>query len=78
MIEKYMTRSQIGKLTGWKRERIRQFIRGLQASGRYPPDEIIEDGHLILVHERVVLDWLRYRKTIEAGGLVPPYKKGGT
>ena len=75
MIEKYLTRSQISKLTGWKRERIRQFIIGLKESGRYPPDEIIEDGHLVLIHENVVLDWLRNRKKLQTGELVAPYRR---
>jgi len=59
MIQKYLTRAQIGKLTGWRRERVRQFIRGLQASGRYPPNQVIQDGRVILIHEAVVLDWLQ-------------------
>lgn len=76
MIERYVTRTQLAKLTGWKRERIRQFIQGLQESGRYQPEEIITDGHLILIHEQIVLDWLRYRKILQKGELVPPYRGG--
>ena len=62
MIAKYLNRTQISQLTGWKRERVRQFIRGLQASGRYPPEQVIQDGRVILIHEAVVLDWLQHEK----------------
>ena len=58
MVTKYLNRAQISQLTGWKRERVRQFIRGLQASGRYPPEQVIQDGRVILIHENAVLDWL--------------------
>lgn len=76
MIEEYLNRDRIAIATGWKRERVRQLVRDIQASGRYPPEEIIEDGHLILIHEQIVLDWLRYRKKLQKGELVPPYIGG--
>lgn len=76
MIEKYLNRGRIAEVTGWKREKVRQMIRGIQESGRYPSEEIITDGHLILIHEQIVLDWLRYRKRLQKGELVPPYRGG--
>ena len=74
-MKRYLTRDKIAKLTGRKREWVRQFVKGLKESGRYPPDEVIEDGHLILIEQGVVLDWLRNRNKLKNGETVAPYKE---
>lgn len=74
-MKRYLTRDKIAKLTGRKREWVRQFVKGLKESGRYPPDDVIEDGRLILVEQDVVLDWLRNRDKLKRGEIVEPYRK---
>ena len=74
-MKRYLTRDKIAKLTGRKREWVRQFVKGLKESGRYPPDDIIEDGYLILIEQSVVLDWLRNRNKLKNGEIVAPYRK---
>lgn len=74
-MKRYLTRDKIAKLTGRKREWVRQFVKGLKESGRYPPDDIIEDGYLILIEQSVVLDWLRNRNKLKNGEIVAPYKE---
>lgn len=74
-MKRYLTRDKIAKLTGRKREWVRQFVKGLKESGRYPPDDIIEDGYLILIEQSVVLDWLRNRNKLKNGEIVAPYRE---
>lgn len=74
-MKRYLTRDKIAKLTGRKREWVRQFVKGLKESGRYPPDDIIEDGYLILIEQSVVLDWLRNRNKLKNGEIVEPYRE---
>ena len=77
-MKRYLNRAKIAKLTGRKREWVRQFVKGLKESGRYPPDDVIEDGRLILVEQDVVLDWLRTRQKLKNGELVEPYREENT
>ena len=74
-LHRYWTRARIEQFTGRKREWVRRLIREIQDSGRYPPDDVIQDGRLILIHEAVILDWIRNRKKIQNGELVPPYRR---
>lgn len=77
-MKRYLNRAKIAKLTGRHREWVRQFVKGLKESGRYPPDDVIEDGRLILVEQDVVLDWLRNRDKLKRGEIVEPYRKEST
>ncbi len=70
----YMTRNDIARVFGRKREWVRKFVKGLKESGRYPPDQVIEDGYLILVHEDVVMDWIRVRGKL-GKELIAPYEE---
>lgn len=71
----YLTREKIARLTGRKREWVRNFINGMKASGRYSPDDVIEDGRLILVSSDAFTDWLMNRKKLKNGELVSPYER---
>lgn len=72
---KRLTRKEIAGMTGRHREWIRTVIREMEESGRYPENEIIKDGYLLLVSERAFIDWLSNRKKVKRGELIPPYKK---
>lgn len=72
---KRLTRKDIAGMTGRKREWIRTVILEMQKSGRYPENEIIRDGYLLLVSEKAFIDWLSNRKKVKNGELIPPYKK---
>lgn len=72
---RYLNRKQIGRLTGRKHEWIRILLNGMRSSGRYPADEFIEDGRLLLVSEPALLDWIRVRKAFGSGEVVEPYRK---
>lgn len=72
---KYLTRQDIARRTKRKREWIRIFLKGMRESGRYPPDDIIDDGYLTLISELAFEDWLKYRSKLKNGELVPPYER---
>ena len=75
-LDRYLNRAQIMERTGRKRTATAKMLRSMQALNRYPPEEIIWDGNLVLVHENVLIDWLAHHRELETGGQVPPYRRG--
>ena len=75
-LKRYWSRVKIKQFFNKSDEWTRVFIKGLEESGRYPPETVIRDGiRNVLVIEWAIADWAKYRKQIERGIVVPPYKE---
>ena len=72
----YLNRQDLTRILNCDRSTITRMLNGMEASGRYPPDDFIRDGKLVLIHPHVLADWVDYKKRKRKGMLIPPYKKG--
>lgn len=75
-LDDYLNRDDLMRITGWGNTAVTRMLRGMEASGRYPPDDFIKTGKLLLIHPHVLADWADYKERKKKGGIVPPYKKG--
>jgi len=77
-LKRYWSRTKIKTFFNKSDEWTRVFIKGLKESGRYPPEAVICDGtRNVLVLEWAIADWAKYRKPLQRGELVPPYRERG-
>ena len=76
-LDNYLNRQKLRDITGWGETAITRMLNDMDASGRYPPDDFMRDGKLILLHPHVLADWLDCRKRKKKGLLIAPYKRGG-
>ena len=77
LFEQYLTKQQIQQHCHRGRTWTANLIREIEHSDRYPPEVIIRDGYLVMVHELAVLDWMRNKKAIKKGELIAPFELRG-
>ena len=74
-IEDYIPLLKIQKHLNRSRTYMWQWFKELTACGRYPEDSILQDGRRKYIKGDVVEDFLRNRKKIQSGDLLPPFRK---
>ncbi len=75
-LDNYLNRDDLMRITGWDRSTLAAMLRKMRQSGRYPVDDLIRHGQLVLMHPHVFADWMDVQERKRLGEIIPPYKKG--
>lgn len=75
MIPTRRKRQQICKEYGFSLHFMDKVATGLR---KYPdryPNGVISSGHVAVIDVEMMLDWLKYRESLEVGAQVPPFRR---
>ena len=52
-----------------------KITKGLRKYPERYPNAVISSGHFVILDREMVLDWLKYRESLEVGASVPPFRR---